>query len=100
MPTFRAAIVGTSLPRKYPPPLCASTAVVPKVRRQKWVPSDLSKRYQEWVSGREPELFKERVVKEMLEAIRVAGGGGGLKAAGDRQATGRAVVIQKNSENA
>ena len=41
------------------------------------------------------ESSKGKGVKEMLEAIRVAGG---LKATGDRQATGRAVVIPKNSE--
>ena len=40
-------------------------------------------------------VSKGKGVKEMLEAIRVAGG---LKATGDRPATGRAVVIPKNSE--
>ena len=40
-------------------------------------------------------LSKGRGVKEMLEAIRVAAG---CKATGDCKATGRAVVIPKNSE--
>ena len=40
-------------------------------------------------------VSKGKGVKEMLEAIRVAGG---LKETGDRPATGRAVVIPKNSE--
>ena len=61
---------------------------------QKWVPRGLCKRYQEWESDRVPELSKGRGVKEMLKAIRMARG---LKATANTQATGRAVVILKNS---
>ena len=41
-----------------------------------------------------PEPSKGMRVKDMLEAIQMAGG---LKATADRQATGRAVVIPKNT---
>ena len=40
---------------------------------QKWVPRGLCERYREWESDRVPKLSKGRGVKEMLEAIRVAG---------------------------
>ena len=62
---------------------------------QKWVPAGLREEYHEWQEEQEPMVSKGRGVKEMLEAIRVAGG---LKAMGDCKATGRAVVIPKNSE--
>ena len=51
---------------------------------QTWVPSELCKRYHDWESHTEPELSKGRGVKEMLEAIQVAGGGGVWKATGDK----------------
>ena len=60
---------------------------------QKWVPEGLCEKYHAWQEEQEPMLSKGRGVKEMLEAIWVAGS---LKATGDCKATGRAVVIPKN----
>ena len=62
---------------------------------QKWVPRGLRERYPEWGERREPVKLKGRGVPEMPEAIRQAGG---LKRTRDTGATGRAVVIPKNSE--
>ena len=62
---------------------------------QKWVPKGLCERYKDWESEQPPMIFKGKGVPEMLEAIRQAGQ---RKATGDEVATGRAVVIPKNSE--
>ena len=62
---------------------------------QKWVPEGLREKYHAWQEEQDPMLSKGQGVKEMLEAIKVAGG---LKATGDCKATGRVVVIPKNSE--